>query len=342
MEDSRQEQLQQWARAQTTSDSAELSMVSGDASFRRYFRLQLDEKSLIAVDAPPEHEDNPRFVKVCELLLAAGVHAPAIVATDLKKGFLLLEDLGDALYLDSLLLAQQTNDREKADQLYKSAIDALVQLQRNVEKKSLDPYNGAELRREMRLFEEWFCEGLLEMQLSDPEKMLISNAYEFLEQAALSQTEVAVHRDYHSRNLLITEPNPGIIDFQDAVRGPYTYDLVSLLRDCYIRWDEDRLEQWLAYYQQEATMAGIISNTRTEKLQRDFDLMGLQRHLKVMGIFCRLFIRDKKSRYLADIPLVMNYFLDVAGRYPELAEFVVWFHRRILPEALTKLAIREE
>ncbi len=342
MEDSRQERLQNWANAQTDAEPAELVMVSGDASFRRYFRLTVGETSLIAVDAPPEHEDNPRFVKVCDLFTAAGVHAPRILASDFEQGFLLLEDLGDALYLDTLLLAQQKADGETSDKLYRSAIDALVQFQLAIEKERLDPYDSSELQREMHLFDGWFCEGLLELQLNDPERMLLSNAYGFLEQAALTQTQVAVHRDYHSRNLLITEPNPGIIDFQDAVAGAYTYDLVSLLRDCYIRWDEATLQCWLHYYHERAIAAGVIESISAEQLQRDFDLMGLQRHLKVMGIFCRLFIRDKKSRYLADIPLVMNYFLDVAGRYPELDELVVWFHRRVLPEALTKLAIREE
>lgn len=338
-DDLRRAQLQDWARQAAGVATAELAMVSGDASFRRYFRLELADRSVIAVDAPPEHEDNPRFIKVCELLLAAGVHAPQVLARDLEQGFLLLEDLGDALYLDALLLAQQKQEFGKADELYKSAIDALVQFQKGIESNLLDPFDGKELQREMHLFDEWFCEGFLEFELDDSERGLISATFDLLEQAALSQTEVAVHRDYHSRNLLVTDPNPGIIDFQDAVAGAYTYDLVSLLRDCYIRWEDPQVADWLQYYHERATAAGIITAVSMEQLERDFDLMGLQRHLKVMGIFCRLFIRDKKSRYLADIPLVMNYFLDVAGRYPELQEFVVWFHRKIVPAALTRLAI---
>ena len=337
-EDLRREQLQNWARGKAGEDTVDLRMVSGDASFRRYFRLELTDRSLIAVDAPPEHEDNPRFIKVCELLRAAGVHAPEVLARDLEQGFLLLEDLGDALYLDALLLAQQQQEFDKADELYKSAIDALIQFQKSIKSDLLDPFDSKELQREMHLFDEWFCKGFLELELDESERSLIAATYNFLEQAALSQTQVAVHRDYHSRNLLVTKPNPGIIDFQDAVSGAYTYDLVSLLRDCYIRWEDPQLNDWLRYYHEHAAAAGIIPALAEEQLQRDFDLMGLQRHLKVMGIFCRLFIRDKKSRYLADIPLVMNYFLDVAGRYPELQEFVVWFQRKIEPAALMRLA----
>lgn len=272
------------------------------------------------------------------MLRAAGVHAPEVLARDLEQGFLLLEDLGDALYLDALLLAQQQQEFDKADELYKSAIDALIQFQKSIKSDLLDPFDSKELQREMHLFDEWFCKGFLELELDESERSLIAATYNFLEQAALSQTQVAVHRDYHSRNLLVTKPNPGIIDFQDAVSGAYTYDLVSLLRDCYIRWEDPQLNDWLRYYHEHAAAAGIIPALAEEQLQRDFDLMGLQRHLKVMGIFCRLFIRDKKSRYLADIPLVMNYFLDVAGRYPELQEFVVWFQRKIEPAALMRLA----
>jgi len=345
-EDHRRIQLEQWSRQRAVellqtpeAASAELEIVSGDASFRRYFRLSFAEQSLIAVDAPPEHEDNPRFVAIAEMFSGAGVHAPQVLAKDFEQGFMLLEDLGDGLYLDALLLAQQKEDFPRADQLYRDAIDALVQFQLNIDKGRLDPYDSAELQREMGVFDEWFCAAYLELELDEAERCLVQGCYDFLEQAALAQTEVAVHRDYHSRNLLITDANPGIIDFQDAVRGAYSYDLVSLLRDCYIRWDEPQLDLWLGYYHQQATSRGVISDISKEQLRRDFDLMGLQRHLKVLGVFSRLFIRDKKSRYLADIPLVMNYFLDVAAQYPELEEFLAWFHRKVLPAALMKLAI---
>ena len=313
-------------------------MVSGDASFRRYFRIASGEQAFIAVDAPPQHEDNPRFVRVCEMFLGTGVHAPTIQAQDFEQGFLLLEDLGDALYLDTLLQCQQQGDIARADELYKQAIDALVQFQSGINKEQLDPFDSSELQREMRLFDEWFCEGLLKLRLDEGERELIQYCYDFLEQAALQQTEVGVHRDYHSRNLLITSPNPGIIDFQDAVAGAYSYDLVSLLRDCYIRWDDENLNRWLSYYHEQASASGIIAGVAPEQLRRDFDLMGLQRHLKVMGIFCRLFLRDNKTRYLADIPLVMSYFLDVAENYPELQDFVAWFRDRVQPAAETELA----
>lgn len=347
MADTRRQQLQDWARQQlsplhgdSTVASAELEMVSGDASFRRYFRMVADNQPYIAVDAPPEHEDNTRFVNICQMFLDAGTHAPTVQAQDFEQGFLLLEDLGDALYLDTLLRCQEQGDIARADELYRQAIDALVQFQHGIEKEKLDPFDSSELQREMRLFDEWFCEGLLGLELNTEERLLIQSCFDFLEQAALQQTEVAVHRDYHSRNLLITQPNPGIIDFQDAVAGAYSYDLVSLLRDCYIRWDEARLTDWLVYYHQLASERGVIQQVSLQQLRRDFDLMGLQRHLKVMGIFCRLFLRDKKSRYLADIPLVMNYFLEVAECYPELDEFVVWFKLRVTPVAQEKLAIK--
>lgn len=345
MDDTRQQQLHQWTGqvlSQLLPDlpggALSLSIVSGDASFRRYFRLEVEGHSYMAVDAPPEHEDNPRFVRICNLFREADVQAPKVFATDYDQGFLLLEDFGDDLYLNALLDAQQSGDLQLADKLYRQAIDALVRFQQGIDTSRLDPYSRDELHREMALFDEWFCGALLKQEPDTATRALIVDAYTFLEDAALSQTVVAVHRDYHSRNLLRLDEfrfgtGPGIIDFQDAVAGACTYDLVSLLRDCYIRWDESQVEQWAYYYHSQATGQRVIDNLDFASLQRDMDLMGLQRHLKVMGIFSRLHIRDKKSRYLADIPLVIRYFLDVAGRYPELNAFVDWFRQTLLPAA---------
>lgn len=345
MDDLRQDKLQQWVGAQLGAGSpVALTTVSGDASFRRYFRARQDGQPFIAVDAPPEHEDNPRFTQVAKLFRDSGVLTPEIIAGDFESGFLLLEDFGDSLYLDSLLKAQAVNETAVPEQLYRQAIDALVNFQVGIDSKQLPPYDRMQLRSEMQLFDEWFLSGLLGLEISAAERELIDATFTLLEEAALSQTAVAVHRDYHSRNLMIPDPDryaadagPGIVDFQDAVRGAYSYDLVSLLRDCYIRWDEALVRQWAGYYREKAIAATVIPDMEMDQLQRDMDLMGLQRHLKVMGIFSRLFLRDKKSRYLADIPLVISYFLDVAAAYPELATFLDWFRTRVLPAASDKL-----
>ncbi len=345
--DNRQAQLAAWTAAQLDLPTATMALqpVSGDASFRRYFRAQAPAGSVIAVDAPPQHEDNPRFIKVAQLMREAGVQVPEILAADIEQGFLLLSDLGDDLYLPALLKAQEAEDDGLPDRLYGQAITALVQLQSGVDKESLDPYDQKQLRNEMHLFDEWFCRRLLEIELDDNDMAIIEATYQFLEQQALAQETVAVHRDYHSRNLMIlpagdddkNAPGPGVIDFQDAVAGAYTYDLVSLFRDCYIRWPLPRIQQWLQQYLAAAQAAGIARSVDAGTLQRDFDLMGMQRHLKVLGIFSRLSIRDNKKGYLADIPLVIGYLLGVAADYPEMREFVSWFSQRVMPVVQTKL-----
>ena len=347
--DQRQTLLKNWAEnwlhernqneGKAGSGALEFSMVSGDASFRRYFRLKDDSQSYIAVDAPVDTEDSESFIRVDELFLAAGVRVPVVYASDLQQGFMLLEDFGDETYLPLLLAAQKSEDSQIPQQLYREAITALVALQSGTNKERLDPYNRAELRREMEVFPEWMCEGFLAMTLSSEERSIIDSAFTFLEDAALSQPTVAVHRDYHSRNLLLISAGdgPGIIDFQDAVTGPYTYDLVSLLRDCYIRWPQSQIDDWASDYLSKAVKAGVVSETEPDQFKRDFDLMGLQRHLKVLGVFCRLYLRDNKSGYLADIPLVIQYFLEVSRRYPELGAFLTWFEAEVLPRAQEKL-----
>jgi aminoglycoside/choline kinase family phosphotransferase len=327
----------------------DLNIVSGDASFRRYFRATVNGESYIVVDAPPENENSHAFVEVAQLFRAAGVTVPQVISVDYENGFMLLDDFGDELYLGELLRCQQSpgsHSNDQVDSLYLSAIKALIKLQSNVKIKILDPYSQENLYKEMVLFEEWFCGAFLSIPLSVRERELIAATLRFLEGEALAQPIVAVHRDYHSRNLMILDPekfgegsSPGIIDFQDAVAGPYTYDLVSLLRDCYIQWSPAQVTTWALQYLSMAKQNGIIADIDKAIFIRHFDMMGLQRHLKVIGIFSRLYIRDKKPRYLADIPLVIAYFLEVGSKYGELAEFIDWFRQDLLPVAGKQLGL---
>ncbi|MGI9251661.1 MAG: aminoglycoside phosphotransferase family protein [Pseudohongiellaceae bacterium] len=334
-------QLEQLEQPHDAANPAPLEAVSGDASFRRYFRVRGDGWHYIAVDAPPQNENSAPFIHIAKLFATAGVHTPAVIATDAKAGFMLLEDLGDALYLPALLACQTEANHDEASTLYQQAIDALLRIQTGVPGESLNPYSREELRSELELFPEWFCHALLKVTPNKSERRMLDEVFTFLEDAALAQPQVAVHRDYHSRNLFLPVADtgmPGIIDFQDAVTGAYTYDLVSLLRDCYIRWDESLMWHWAEYYFKQATALKIVPPARATEFRRDFDLMGLQRHLKVLGIFARLHIRDNKPDYLADMPLVMNYFLDVARRHalsqppqPQLQALLSWFEETLLP-----------
>ncbi|MCY4355915.1 MAG: phosphotransferase [Gammaproteobacteria bacterium] len=349
--DEREQQLQHWVNqvlvslnnGSLTDPVVPIRAVSGDASFRRYFRVYYRGKVYIAVDAPPEHEDSKAFVKVGQLLATAGVRVPLVYAADFEQGFMLLEDFGDRLLFNALREMQQVSDIEGVDRLYIAAIDVLVNFQSKADKQALGPYDRQQLNMEMAFFEEWFCNALLGMELKAPEHFLITEALVFLEDAALAQPTVVVHRDYHSRNIILPDGGvePGIIDFQDAVSGPYTYDLVSLLRDCYISWPEPRIVNWLRYYLTQAKQQDLVLDITQQQLVRNFDLMGLQRHLKVMGIFSRLHLRDNRSGYLADIPLVIHYFLEISGRYPELKPFREWFQRSVLPLAINRLPSRQ-
>lgn len=275
--------------------NVELSVVSGDASFRRYFRANLADRSFIAVDAPPENENSELFVEIADYLRAAGVMSPEVYAQNFADGFLLLEDFGDQLYLPRLLKLQQSGldslSEFQVESLYREAIEALVKMQLGVDKERLAPYDRKKLREEMALFEEWFCGKFLGMSLSGKERELVERTFSFLEEAALSQPQLAVHRDYHSRNLLILDPKkypagsgPGIIDFQDAMAGGYSYDLVSLLRDCYIRWSPALVEKLALSYLERATAAELIHGITPGQFLRDFNLIGLQRNFKVMGL----------------------------------------------------------
>ena len=293
----------------------QLRPASSDASFRRYFRAAVGGDSYIVMDAPPAHEDVRPFIHVSALLRQAGVQAPKIHAQDLEQGFLLLCDFGDRPYLAGL--ADDT-----ADALYADALDSLARLKRGVDIGTcgLPAYDEALLRREMDLCPQWFLDGLLGRPAGPAEQAVLDHAWRVLVDSALQQPQVCVHRDYHSRNLMITEAdNPGVIDFQDAVVGPVTYDLVSLLRDCYITWPRQRVENWVAGYHRRLLDEKLVADTDAERFLRWFDLMGLQRHIKVLGIFARLHLRDGKPGYLGDIPRVMNYVVEASRRHPELA-----------------------
>ncbi len=345
--DSRHAGLTAWTRARLRQmlphapELGALEIVSGDASHRRYFRARpASGISYIAVDTPPEKEDSRPFVEVGGLLRDASLRAPDLLAVDLEQGYMLLEDFGDQLFLSYLLRTQETGDTESANRLYRAAIDSLLDLQQKVDCRQLPPYDKTELAREMSLFPDWFCRRWLQVEPNPRQLEIINNCFDFLCEAALAQTQVAVHRDYHSRNLMLldAEPKrPGILDFQDAVSGPCSYDPVSLLRDCYIKWDRNRLDGWIGYYLEGARSRGIVAEISAAKFRRDFDLMGLQRHLKVLGIFCRLTIRDHKPGFLADIPLVMEYFIEVAQEYPEMEPLLSWFRRDLEPRALATL-----
>jgi len=302
-------QLQHWLDSLSRDTYSDLRAASADASFRQYFRVNntQDGKSYIVMDAPPEKEDCRPFIHVTDLIRSVGVNAPAIIAMDMSQGFLLLDDLGNRPYLDHL------ND-ETADRLYTDAIDALIRMQ--TIDAMLPAYDAKLLQTEMDLFETWYLNRHLGVQLSKTQHAVLSSIFRLLIKNAEEQPQVFVHRDYHSRNLMITEENnPGVIDYQDAVVGPISYDLVSIFKDCYIEWPREKVEHWLDLYLARLTPTHFIEK---DTLLRWFDLMGVQRHLKVLGIFARLNYRDGKSQYLNDLPLTLKYVIDACKRYQEL------------------------
>ncbi|MEY4642508.1 MAG: hypothetical protein RLZZ227_2502 [Pseudomonadota bacterium] len=309
-----------------------LQPVSGDASFRRYFRGVTAKGTWILVDAPPERENSAPFVRVASLLKAGGVAAPEVLASDLARGFMCLQDFGDTVLWTPLDDARHApSNAPTAADLYQRAFDELLRIQRCAS-TVLPEYDDALLLREMRLFSEWFCGGLMKRDLSAAENALLEDVYAFLAQAARAQTQVFVHRDYHSRNLMYRGTQRlGVIDFQDAVRGAATYDLVSLLKDCYIEWPRSQANAWALDYATMAHGAGVLPPVDAEAFLRDFDLMGAQRHLKVLGIFSRLWLRDGKRGYLRDIPLTMRYLVTVLPEHPQLVAFNAWLQAHILP-----------
>ena len=299
--------------------------ASSDASFRRYFRVVHQYGTHIVMDAPPEKENLRAFIKVADLFSAAGLNVPDILQKNLGQGFLLLQDFGSHCLLDKLNNIDSTL-------LYKQAMDSLFTLQTNINitECELPQYDFQLLDRELNIFTEWFIQKHLEIPLSAEIRSILKKTGSILIESALEQPLVCVHRDYHSRNLMhLQENSPGIIDFQDAVIGPVTYDLVSLLRDCYISWPETQVETWMSAYFERLKSAGVIICSHTQ-FRRWFDLMGLQRHLKAIGIFARLNLRDGKSDYLQDIPRTLQYINNISNRYPELSAFSQFIHQHIL------------
>ncbi|WP_127478250.1 aminoglycoside phosphotransferase family protein [Sulfurivermis fontis] len=319
----RLEQLNHWLSRGLGLPAYDIAPASSDASFRRYFRIRFDGESRIVMDAPPDKEDSRPFVRIARALHAIGLHVPEILAEDLAQGFLLLSDLGSEQYLSSL-------NEASVGRLYGDAMGALLTLQAcGPQQEDLPPYDEALLLREMELFREWYLGRHLGLALSAAEQRLLDDTFRRLAQSALEQPKVAVHRDYHSRNLMVAPHNPGILDFQDAVHGPVTYDLVSLLRDCYIAWPRAQVEAWALGYQELAIDSGILRGRDEERFLRWFDWMGVQRHLKATGIFARLNHRDGKPGYLKDIPRTLGYVREVAGRYSELAPLRTLLDERV-------------
>lgn len=306
----REAALRSWLQGVTGEPCADLRPASADASFRRYLRVTVAGESRVVMDAPPPREDCRPFVQVAALLRQAGVHAPQVLAEDLQRGFLLLSDLGTRTYLDVL-------DDDNADALFADAIDALIRWQRASRADVLPPYDEALLRRELALFPDWYLQRHLGLALSGARRESLEAMFTTLVQACLAQPRVFVHRDYMPRNLMLSDPNPGVLDFQDAVMGPVSYDLASLFRDAFISWEVGRIEAWVARYRERALAAGLPVAAGAAEFQLYLDWMGLQRHLKVLGIFARLHYRDGKAGYLEDCPRFLGYVGETARKYPD-------------------------
>ena len=317
--DVRLQALMRWLIATLKTDDLTLAVASSDASFRRYYRASLASNhplapgasTLIVMDAPPPMEDCRPFVRVARILGDAGVHAPAVLAQDLAQGFLLLTDLGTTMYVAAL-------NSDSAPALYADAFDALVRFQRASRETQLPPYDEATFARELALFPDWYIARYLGRALTADERETLANTFQTILKNNLAQPKVFVHRDYHSRNLMVSSPNPGVLDFQDAVYGPITYDIVSLLRDAYVEWDEERQLDWAVRYWECARKAALPVHADFSLFWRDFEWMGVQRQLKVLGIFARLAYRDGKDGYLKDLPLVLRYLRAACNRYREL------------------------
>jgi aminoglycoside/choline kinase family phosphotransferase len=324
--DSRALEALNWARAQLGRSHLSLAPAASDASFRRYLRLD-GAPELLLMDSPPELVPLQPWLEVGALIGGVGLRVPKVIAADAGLGFALIEHLGDALY-------QHRLDTDSADALYGRAMEALLRLQ-TLPVDAVPPYEQARFEMELELMPEWFLRRHLGITLECEDWDPIESAFRLLLDNAMTQPRVFVHRDYHSRNLIDCAPGPGIIDFQDALGGPLTYDLVSLLRDCYLRWDESRVHGWAEDFRRALVRAGRIADA-PQRFFRAFDLMGLQRHLKVLGLFCRLHYRDGKAGYLADLPRVLDYVLDIAARHPELADFRALMQRFTEGRELTR------
>lgn len=351
------ERLRLWAESVLPAPLIALEVASADASFRRYFRARTAAASYIVMDAPPSHEDCRPYIHIARLFRAAGANTPEILAESLAEGFLLLSDFGDTTYLSALTgqsasapagsltptlshgesalkgintlkgikgqsLGQNRVDDQTADKLYRDANAALIQIQLASRPGELPEYDAALLTRELSLFPEWYLRRHLEIEPSAEQAAMLDATFRAILDNNLAQPKVYVHRDWHSRNLMVTEPNPGVLDFQDAVYGPITYDLVSIYKDAYIQWDEERVLDWTIRYWEAARRAGLPVPADFADFYRDFEWMGVQRHIKVLGIFARLYHRDGKEGYLKDMPLVMHYLRRACGRYSALTPFL--------------------
>ena len=313
--------LQDWATQQLGGEPLTIAPASADASFRRYFRVTAKGRDYIVMDAPPAHEDCRPFIAVAKLFAEAGVHVPQVLAHDLDQGFLLLTDLGDTTYLAALnasAVDPAADTLGLARELYLASNDALIRIQQASRPGVLPEYDRALLTRELMLFPEWYVNRHLGVTLTAEQQATLDTTFERILANNLAQPQVFVHRDWHSRNLMVTDPNPGILDFQDAVYGPITYDLASIYRDAYIRWDEEFQLDWVIRYWEKAREAGLPVRDDFGDFWRDYEWMGAQRHIKVLGIFARLYHRDGKDGYLKDMPLVMGYLRGVCERYIEL------------------------
>jgi aminoglycoside/choline kinase family phosphotransferase len=336
--DARRALLQSWLARDLGLRPQRIEPASSDASFRRYFRVTCARGTLIAMDAPPQTEDVRPYLHVTALLEPLGIHVPHVHEADVARGFVLLEDLGGTHYLAEL------GGAGDAPRLYGDALCTLAQIQLRgaAAAAQLPPYDRAALARELALMPEWFLERHLALELTGAEREMIAAAFEFLIREALAQPEVFVHRDYHSRNLMVVaERNPGVIDFQDALRGPIGYDLVSLLKDCYISWPRERVLEWVSGYRSLLQSRGGPIGSGPAEFMRWFDLIGAQRHIKVLGIFARLWYRDGKPGYLRDLPLTLRYVRECCELYPQLAELARFLEQRVtaeLPRANERVA----
>ena len=334
MNTQREQLIQTWLQATLQSDQFEINFLAGDASFRRYARIKLQNKTYMLMDAPPEKEDCAPFVNIDEFFDKNGVRVPHIVAKDLTLGLLLLEDFGDVV-LSTLL-----NDKT-VDEYYAQSFKQLIELQQVDGQVHLPAYSYEKLMTEMRLLTEWMLPSL-NIQPTEQQLETIEQAFDFLAIEATQQPQVIVHRDFHSRNLMKIEGEQelGVIDFQDAVIGADTYDLISITRDAYVQWNAERVYQWFEVFYN-LLPASAKENRSFEQFKRDADLMAIQRHIKILGIFVRLFERDGKSGYLKDLPRVMWYLLEESQGYDELNEFMQFINDVVMPKFIAKYGVYE-
>jgi len=317
--------LQNWLTEILGTSAFNLKPASEDASFRTYHRLFLKNKTFIVMDAPPEQENCKVFIKITKKLRACDVNVPIIHNVNIEQGFLLLSDLGNDLYLNKL-------NKSSIYELYSDALSTLVAIQVLVNVGGVDEYDKSLLISEMNLFREWLIEKHLNIKLSDSQVKILTTLFDLLVNNALQQPKVFVHRDFHSRNLMVTkENNPGVIDYQDAVYGPISYDLVSILKDCYIKWPKEEIDKWVDFYLNKLYEEKAQYRINRDEFVRWFDLMGVQRHLKASGIFARLSHRDGKHNFLEDIPRTLSYILDLKETYEELQPICIILEELVLP-----------